>query len=158
MNMYRKILVTDGMSNDLLLFMTDAPMEKVVEFMIAVKNAIDNGDSTKELYKGFKSKWLFKVLLDSEMETDAKEMARSIGWDRDFDLSMECTDDFTYELEKEKQFTDDELYMLSDGMLALIRNTNKALQLTSDKSCIEALENLNKKYRELNTKICGMLE
>lgn len=57
-----------------------------------------------------------------------------------------------------KQFTDDELYMLSDGMLALIRNTNQALQLTSDKSCIEALENLNKKYRELNTKICGMLE
>ena len=57
-----------------------------------------------------------------------------------------------------KQFTDDELYMLSDGILALIRNTNQALQLTSDKSCIEALENLNKKYRELNTKICGMLE
>ena len=57
-----------------------------------------------------------------------------------------------------KQFTDDELYMLSDGMLALIRNTNQALHLTSDKSCIEALENLNKKYRELNTKICGMLE
>ena len=43
---YRKILVTDGMSNDLLLFMTDAPMEK-------------------------------------------KEMARCIGWDRDFDLSMD---------------------------------------------------------------------
>ena len=59
---------------------------------------------------------------------------------------------------KNKQFTDDELYMLSDGMLALIRNTNQALQLTSDKGCIEALENLNKKYRELNIKICGMLE
>ena len=157
---YRKVLVTDGMGNDLLLFMTDAPMENVIEFMIAFKKAvnINNGDSATELYKGFKSKWLFKVLLDSEMETDAKEMARSIGWDRDFDLSMECTDDFIYELEKEKQFTNDELYMLSDGMLALIRNTNKALQLTSDKSCIEALENLNKKYRELNTKICGMLE
>ena len=57
-----------------------------------------------------------------------------------------------------KQFTDEELYMLSDGVLVLIRNTNQALQLTSDKSCIEALENLNRKYRELNTKICGMLE
>ena len=86
---YRKILVTDGMSNDLLLFMTDAPMEKVVEFMIAVKKAVDNGDSTTELYEGFKTEWLFKVLLDSEMETDTKEMARCIGWDRDFDLSMD---------------------------------------------------------------------
>ena len=57
-----------------------------------------------------------------------------------------------------KQFTDEELYMLSDGVLALIRNTNQALQLISDKGCIEALENLNKEYRELNTKICGMLE
>ena len=68
--MYRKILVTDGMSNDLLLFMTDAPMEKIVEFMIAVKKAVDNGDSTTELYEGFKAEWLFKVLLDSELETD----------------------------------------------------------------------------------------
>ena len=87
--MYRKILVTDGMSNDLLLFMTDAPMEKVVEFMIEVKNAVDNGDNTTELYEGFKAEWLFKVLLDSELETDTKEMARCIGWDRDFDLSMD---------------------------------------------------------------------
>ena len=86
---YRKILVTDGMSNDLLLFMTDAPMEKVVDFMIAVKKAVDDGDSTKELYEGFKAEWLFKVLLDSELETDTKEMARCIGWDRDFDLSMD---------------------------------------------------------------------
>lgn len=156
--MYRKILVTDGMSNDLLLFMTDAPIQEVVNLMIAVKKDVDNGDSTTEIYEGFKSKWLFKVLLDSELETDTKEMARCIGWDKDFDLSAECIEDFTYELEKEKRFTDDELYMLSDGMLALIRNTNKALQLTSDKKCIEALENLNKTYRELNTKICGMLE
>ena len=86
---YRKILVTDGMSNDLLLFMTDAHMEKVVEFMIAVKKAVDNGDNTTELYEGFKAEWLFKVLLDSEIETDTKEMARCIGWDRNFDLSMD---------------------------------------------------------------------
>ena len=64
LHMYRKILVTDGMSNDLLLFMTDAPMGKVVEFMIKVKKAVDNGDSTTELYEGFKAEWLFKVLLD----------------------------------------------------------------------------------------------
>ena len=69
--------------------MTYASMEKVVEFMIAVKKAVDNRDSTTELYEGFKAEWLFKVLLDSELETDTKEMARCIGWDRDFDLSMD---------------------------------------------------------------------
>ena len=61
-------------------------------------------------------------------------------------------------MENNKQFTDDELYILSDGILSLIRNTNQALQLTSNKKCIEALENSNQIYKELNTKICGMLE
>lgn len=87
--MYRKILVTDGMSNDLLLFMTDAPMEKVIELMIAIKKALDNGDNTTELYENFKTEWLFKVLLDSELETDTKEMARCIGWEREFDMSID---------------------------------------------------------------------
>ena len=155
---YRKVLVTDGMSNDLLLFMTDAPMQEVVNLMIAVKKDVDNGDSTTEIYEGFKSKWLFKVLLDSELETDAKEMARCIGWDKDFDLSAECIEDLTYELEKEKRFIDDELYMLSDGMLALIRNTNEALKLVYDGKSIEVLQESQNKYKDLNAKICGMLE
>lgn len=90
---YRKILVTDGMSNDLLLFITDAPMEKVVEFMISVKKAVDNGDSTTELYEDFMDEWLFKILLDSELETDTKKMARCIGWDKEFDLSMNYEED-----------------------------------------------------------------
>lgn len=87
--MYRKILVTDGMSNDLLLFMTDAPMEKVIDLMIAIKKSLDNGNNTTMLYENFKTEWLFKVLLDSELETDTKEMAQCIGWEREFDMSME---------------------------------------------------------------------
>lgn len=87
--MYRKILVTDGMSSDLLLFMTDAPMEKVIELMICIKNALDNGDNTTDLYENFKTEWFFKILVDSELETDAKEMARCIGWEREFDMSMD---------------------------------------------------------------------
>ena len=54
------------------------------------------------------------------------------------------------------QFTAEELNMLSDGVLALIENTNKALRLTSDKSCIEALKDLNVKYRDLNSKVCDL--
>lgn len=75
-----------------------------------------------------------------------------------YHVNIEDALDILDSLGIKEQFTDDELYMLSDGMLALIRNTNQALQLTSDKGCIEALENLNKKYKDLNTKICGMLK
>ena len=57
-----------------------------------------------------------------------------------------------------KQFTDDELYMLSDGVLALIRNANEAIKLVSDGKSIEVLEDILKKYRELNKKICDMLK
>ena len=67
-------------------------------------------------------------------------------------------EDFSYELENEKQFTDDELYMLSDGILALIRSTNEALRLVCDSKSIEVLQESQKRYKDLNAKICGMLE
>ena len=57
-----------------------------------------------------------------------------------------------------KQFTDEELYMLSDGVLALIRNTNEAMKLVSDGKSIEVLGATLTKYRELNKKICDMLK
>ena len=58
----------------------------------------------------------------------------------------------------EKQFTDDELYILSDGLLALIRNVNNASKLVCASKTLDAHEEEIKRYRELNTKICGMLE
>ena len=58
----------------------------------------------------------------------------------------------------EKQFTDEELYMLSDGVLALIRNTNEAIKLVSDRKSTEVLGDTRTKYRELNKKICDMLK
>ena len=57
-----------------------------------------------------------------------------------------------------KQFTYEELYVLADGILSLIKNTNQALQLVSNKKCIEELEKLNKEYLELSTKIYKMLK
>ena len=56
------------------------------------------------------------------------------------------------------QFTNDELYMLSDGVLALIKNTNEAIKLVSDWKSIEILQESQKRYKDLNAKICGMLE
>ena len=58
----------------------------------------------------------------------------------------------------EIQFTDDELYMLSDGLLALIRNVNNASKLVCHSKTLDALETELEKYKELNTKICKMLK
>ena len=72
----------------------------------------------------------------------------------DFDEGLDILED----LKIKPCFTDDELYILSDGMLALIRNINKAAKLVCDSKTLDALENELKKYRELNSKICKMLE
>lgn len=56
------------------------------------------------------------------------------------------------------QFTDDELYMLSDGILSLIRNTNEALRLVYDSKSIKVLQETQSKYKDLNRKICEMMK
>ena len=56
------------------------------------------------------------------------------------------------------QFTNEELQLLSDGMLALIDNSCNALQLVRDKEVINALFESQDRYNELNDKICAMLE
>ena len=58
----------------------------------------------------------------------------------------------------EQLFTDDELYILSDGILALMENINKACQLVTDKQSIDSLRTALDKYQELNRKICNMME
>lgn len=56
------------------------------------------------------------------------------------------------------QFTDDEIYMLSDGILSLIRNTNEALRLVCDIKSIKVLQETQRKYIDLNGKICEMMK
>lgn len=58
----------------------------------------------------------------------------------------------------ENIFTDKELYILSDAMLCLIRQTNKNMKEVYDKESIEALENAVNQYRKLNTKVCMMVK
>lgn len=59
---------------------------------------------------------------------------------------------------QEQVFTNDELRILSDGILSLVRNTNNAINLMTDKAVIKALEDLNGKYKELNCKVCMMIK
>ena len=55
-----------------------------------------------------------------------------------------------------KQFTNNELNMLSDGILTMIENVNEALKLVRDSESIKVLQESQEKYKELNAKICGM--
>ena len=110
-----------------------------------------------------KAIWEFEVDTEdfSEEFVDVKGLAKDLTR-REMENLLQnqeiTTEDFSYELENEKQFTDDELYMLSDGILALIRSTNEVLRLICDSKSIEVLQETQKRYKDLNTKICGMLK
>lgn len=58
----------------------------------------------------------------------------------------------------EGRLTNEELLMLSEGMLALIRDVNEAAKLVPAGSSNGVLRDLAKKYQELNAKICSMAE
>ena len=57
---------------------------------------------------------------------------------------------------EDKLFSDEELNIMSDGILALIHNVNEAIRLTIDEKAKDALYDANRKYRELNSKICNL--
>lgn len=57
-----------------------------------------------------------------------------------------------------QKFTEDELFILSDGLLCLIKNVNETEKLIYDKDCIDELKFLSEKYQKLNKKVCDFIE
>lgn len=57
---------------------------------------------------------------------------------------------------EDSHFSDEELKIMSDGILALIHNVNEAIRLTVDEKAKDALYEANRRYRELNSKICNL--
>ena len=57
---------------------------------------------------------------------------------------------------EDSYFSDEELKIMSDGILALIHNVNEAIRLTVDKQAKDALYEANRRYIELNSKICSL--
>lgn len=81
----RKVLFTDGMSNDFLLIITDAPKEAIDNYCrYHVKGMEDGGHF--ELFATLKTKYYVKELLDSEI--DEKEDLDIIGYDEAYDFSQ----------------------------------------------------------------------
>ena len=54
-------------------------------------------------------------------------------------------------------FSYEELIMLSKGILTMMENTNKAMELTMNHEVNEILSKDLEIYRQLNDKVCGMM-
>lgn len=62
------------------------------------------------------------------------------------------------ELKINIELTNEEILILSDGLLSLIHNMNEARRLVVDTKTRDCMEETNRKYRDLNGKICMMLK
>lgn len=58
---------------------------------------------------------------------------------------------------KKDVFTYEELMMLSKGILAMMENVNKAMELTMNHEVNDILSKDLEVYRQLNDKVCGMM-
>lgn len=79
----RKVLFTNGMSNDFMLIITDAPKEKIEAYCYRLNKIIEDGEHI-EPFDTLKAKYYVKELLDSEI--DDREDAEIIGWSESYDL------------------------------------------------------------------------
>lgn len=55
-------------------------------------------------------------------------------------------------------FTNDELRILSEGIFSLMKNTDDAIKMIKNREVIKVLEKVNETYKELNCKICSMIQ
>ena len=81
----RKVLFTDGMSDDFLLIITDAPKAAIKEYCRWHVEQMENGWKNCETFEPLKAKYSVKKLLDSEI--DEVEDLELIGYNECFDFS-----------------------------------------------------------------------
>lgn len=55
---------------------------------------------------------------------------------------------------KRQDFTEEELHLLSNGLIALIQNATEAEKLVWDHASQAAIEDYVKKLQKLNSKVC----
>lgn len=80
----RKVLFTDGMSNDFLLIITDATKEAIEKYCVYHNIMMEDGGHF-ELFDTLKTQYYVKELLDSEV--DDREDVEIIGYDELYDFS-----------------------------------------------------------------------
>jgi len=83
-HIYRKILITDGMSRDVVLFLTDAPACEIEDWCRNCVKALEDGISYTP--EALKTLWYVKILFDSEVDDTSDDILGSIGYDESYDL------------------------------------------------------------------------
>lgn len=95
----RKILFTNGMSNDCMLIITDAPVDAIKKWCYRYNLALENGEKY-ELFDTLKTQYFVKELLDSEIDEDAMETAEIIGFEEVYELSEFVKADYPVSIHK----------------------------------------------------------
>ncbi len=85
MDYKRKVLVTNGMSNDAILFITDAPQKHIEEWLHHYSLELENGENTFLDY--LKEEYYVRLLFDSELEINNDDI-EIIGYDESYDLNL----------------------------------------------------------------------
>lgn len=80
----RKVLISDGMSNDFMLILTDAPKDEIEKWCRMHNQEMENGENT--FFDILKKRYYVNVLFDSEV--DDKENIEAIGYDEQYDLNQ----------------------------------------------------------------------
>lgn len=91
MSKIKRVLITDGMSENKMLILTDAPKKRIKKWCENVVKELETNtnsyfDSLQE--EGFR----IKIIYDSSMENDdifsiSEEYLETIGWDLHYELS-----------------------------------------------------------------------
>lgn len=87
----RKVLFTNGMSNDYMIIITDAPKESIEEWCYNYNEEMENGKNT--YFNMLKENYYVKVLVDSEVNNFDREDIKVVGYDEAYDLSDYYTEE-----------------------------------------------------------------
>ena len=131
-------------------------MEKLEQYLKEDKILEFNSD--KECMEYFNTYDYQDFTTVEEMKLYQGRFGFNVGEKRYHINYEEALDVWMYNLGIKEEFTSEEMYILSDAMLELIRTTNNALKLVYDKDSIRALQTTLEKYQRLNEKVCRMLD
>lgn len=131
-------------------------MEKLKQYLKEDKILEFNSD--KECMEYFNTYDYQDFTTVEEMKLYQGRFGFNVGEKRYHINYEEALDVWMYNLGIKEEFTSEEMYILSDAMLELIRTTNNALKLVYDNDCIKALQTTLEKYQKLNEKVCRMLD
>lgn len=131
-------------------------MEKLKQYLKEDKILEFNSD--KECMEYFNTYDYQDFTTVEEMKLYQGRFGFNVGEKRYHINYEEALDVWMYNLGIKEEFTSEEMYILSDAMLELIRTTNNALKLVYDNDSIKALQTTLEKYQKLNEKVCRMLD